>query len=147
MKIAAANHEAVVDCSGVITYSSVKKGPTLMVENTSKIFTTQVRMTHQYQWNMPGRPPSMKIAAANNEAVADCSDVITCSSVKKEPTMMVENTAKILSTQVCMTHQHQRSITARLDLGPYISPDIYSVPLNAPDSTIIQMRCLCPAPP
>ena len=40
MKIAAANNEAVVDCSGVITYSSVKKGPTQMVENTSKLLST-----------------------------------------------------------------------------------------------------------
>ena len=31
MKIAAANNEAVVDCLGVITYSSVKKGLTKKV--------------------------------------------------------------------------------------------------------------------
>ncbi len=103
MKIAAANNEAVVDCLGAITYSSVKKGFTMKVENTSKILSTQVRMTHQNQWNMSGRPPSTKIAAADNKAVVKFSDAITRNNVRKEPTMMVKNTSRILSTQVRMT--------------------------------------------
>ena len=67
-----------------------------------------------------GRGSAENLEPTNNEAVVDCSDVIACSSVKKEPTMMVENASKILSIQVRMTRQHQGSITARLDLNPYI---------------------------
>ena len=48
-----------------------------------------------------GRGSAENLEPTNNEAVVDCSDVIACSSVKKEPTMMVENASKILSTQVC----------------------------------------------
>ncbi len=40
----------------------------------------------------------MKMAVTDNKAVVNVSDVITCSNARKEPTMMVESTSKILST-------------------------------------------------
>ena len=70
-KIMLANNEIMVDYSGVITCGGVKKEPTIMVENTSKVLPTQAHVSHQYQWNTPGRPLSTKIRAANDGAVID----------------------------------------------------------------------------
>ena len=76
----------------------VKKSLTMKVENTSKILSTQMCMTQQNQWNVSGKPSSMKMAAVDNKAVVNFTDMISCNNVRKEPTMMVESTSKILST-------------------------------------------------
>ena len=70
-KITLANNEVMVDHSGVITCGGAKKEPTIMVENNSKVLSTQAHVSHQYQWNTPGRPLSTKIRAANDGAVID----------------------------------------------------------------------------
>ena len=48
MKMAVTDNKAVVNFSDVITCNNVRKEPTMMVKNTSKTLTNQVRMTPQH---------------------------------------------------------------------------------------------------